>query len=251
MTDARPRPLPQLDQIATRVRSRGVREVVGLARSRLIETIASGDTLIFLVRPADGIFLVRPADEILPDRVADGPAPARPSLEVRRATSEDGERYARDIGTDSPRSFRARLSPAEDCYVVDDGAKLLHATWMTTSGAWTRELRRYLRPPMGDAYVYESFTRADSRGRGLYPFALEHICRDVAAQGISRVWVAVEGGNPSSLKAVAKAGFRPVTEVRYRRSWGRLTVDVGPSSTAGPSLRVDIQPHSTSLRGQN
>ena len=50
------------------------------------------------------------------------------------------------------------------CFVVEDGDRFLHSSWVTTTGAWTREIRAYLCPPQGDAYVYESFTRADARG---------------------------------------------------------------------------------------
>jgi RimJ/RimL family protein N-acetyltransferase len=213
-----------LDKIVTRVRSRGPGEVAHLLRSRAREAIASSDTLILLVRATGG-----------------ASPPDRTDVVVRRTSAEDGERYARDIGTDSPRSFRARLSPVTCCYVVESGGRFLHASWMTTSGAWTRELRRLLRPPVGDGYVYESFTRAEARGRGLYPHTLEAICRDAAARGLHRMWVAVDAGNPSSLRAVAKAGFEEAGRVGFRRRWGRVTVEVRLAEGEDAFVRLDTR----------
>ena len=78
--------------------------------------------------------------------------------------------------------------------------------------------------PGGDCYVYESFTRADARGLGIYPFELMGICAWAKQQGLSHVWVGVESGNAASLKAVAKVGFEPQFTISFRRNVGRLEV---------------------------
>lgn len=161
-------------------------------------------------------------------RQTTGEPPTRDDLSFRRATHSDAVIYAREIGTDSIPSFRARLSsPTTTCYLVLDGDVVVHATWCTTGAAWTRELGRYLCPPPGDAYVYESFTRPEARGRGVYPFALSSIAADLGGAGVQRVWVAVEDGNHPSLRAVAKGGFSPVDEIRFRRRLGRVEVAAG------------------------
>jgi ribosomal protein S18 acetylase RimI-like enzyme len=145
---------------------------------------------------------------------------------VRVATAADGPIYERDIGTDSAATFTIRLTEQTRCFVVEaPGPKLVHATWVTTSAAWTRELGGYLVVPPGDAYVYESFTRPDARGRGIYPLALAEICRELAAEGIERVWVGVEEDNEPSIRAVTKTGFRESFRIRYRRKFGHLQID--------------------------
>ena len=165
-------------------------------------------------------------------------APDRVDLAFRQASPSDGPRYARDIGTDSAVTFAARLSADTHCFLVDDGTTLLHASWVTTGGAWMRELRGYLVPPPGDAYVYESFTRADARGRGVYPFALANILGWAASGGISRVWVAVEEANPPSLRAVGKAGFEEAFRLPFSRSLGRLRIGAasGPDAEKARTL---------------
>lgn len=187
------------------------------------EAAASGDILIVLGRPA-------------------GEEPPAPDggLVFRSTTTDDGELYARDIGTDSRRSFRARLSPTTSCFVVESHGRLLHASWVTTSGAWTRELGAYLRPPPRTAYIYESFTHPDARGRGLYPFALRAIASQAAGSGLDSLWVGVEASNPSSLRAVNKAGFRPVARLEYSRRRCRLTVQIPtPGEPCREGLRIE------------
>ncbi len=145
-------------------------------------------------------------------------------LAFRELDTSDGPRYAADIGTDSATTFRARLSEETRCFAVLSEGRIVHATWMTTFAAWTREVAGYLRPPPQDAYVYESFTRAEVRGRGVYPFALKAIAARLAGDGIKTVWVAAEASNAASLRAVSKAGFERRFSITYKRSLGRLEV---------------------------
>jgi GNAT superfamily N-acetyltransferase len=218
--DLRPSPTRAIAKTLNRAKTRGLREVVTLAGSRIKEWFSSSDDLVMFVR-----------DAVMG-------APQRDDLTFTRAVPGDGGRYATDIGTDSAATFAARLSEDTHCFLVSDGETLLHASWVTTSGAWTRELRAYLVPPGGDAYIYESFTRADARGRGVYPFALAHILEWAASTGIARVWVAVEEHNPPSLRAVAKAGFREAFRLSFARSLGRLRIDAatGPHAGAAPAF---------------
>ena len=176
------------------------------------------------------------------ERVTGGETPEMPGHVLRWATARDGERYARDIGTDSHATFGARLTPHVGCWLVEDQERIVHATWMTTDGAWTRELQRCLRPPRGHAYVYESFTRADARGRGLYPFALRAISARVAKEGIERLWVGVENRNVASLRAVTKAGFTYAFEVSYRRRLGRLAMMSRPMAAEADSASLRLTP---------
>lgn len=217
MPDVPPSPLDVVRKTATRVRARGIGEVLSVAGARVRQAIGSEDVLVFLVRDLAG-----------------AAAPRTPEgLVVRRATGDDAAAYARDIGTDSPKTFRRRLSAATGCWLLIEGGRILHASWTTTKGAWTRELGRFFRPPEGDVYTYESFTRADARGRGAYPLVLGHLCADAAAAGLRRAWVGAEHHNPASLRAITKAGFRPGFEITFGRRWGRLHIGEARGDRAG------------------
>lgn len=220
MPDSRP-PLTHLPlKLLARIRARGVREVASLGIQRIRESWSSTAILIVLTRAASG------------------PVPPRDDLEARWATSADAPLYAHDIGTDSATSFTWRLSETTRCFVVVSRARLVHATWVTTGAAWTREVRGYLQPPAGHAYVYESFTRPEVRGLGIYTFALEAIAAVCASEGFERLWVAVESDNPSSLRAVTKAAFSPAFEISYRRRAGRLAVRTSSLQSKGRTLTI-------------
>ena len=194
-----------------RARSRGPKEVLPLGLGRARDNVKSDARLLFLLAPTQATSASR--------------APRATSATFREATADDADAYARDIGTDSPKTFASRLSGATRCYLVVEDSLILHATWVTTAASWVRELRRYFRPPPGEAYTYESFTRAEARGRGAYPFTLTEIRKELAREGVSRLWVGVEADNSPSIRAITKAGFEIAFEVAYRRRWGRLTVD--------------------------
>jgi L-amino acid N-acyltransferase YncA len=206
VSDERARLRDLVRKAVNRVHTRGVSEVASLALTRAAQALWSRSELIVLVRAASG------------------EAPGLDGYDLRLATGDDAERYARDIGTDSAETFRARLSEHSGCFIVVAGDRIVHATWWTVTGAWTRELGAHLVPTPGDAYVYESFTGPGERGRGIYPFALRGISVQLGALGVARVWVAVEKDNLASLRAVSKAGFEAAAEISYTRRLGRVTV---------------------------
>jgi len=216
MPDERPGVVTVTRRVAARVKSRGPKEVLGLATERVRELVLSHDKLIIHERDAGGDAISSPDD-----------------LLFKRADASDGPTYARDIGTDSARSFRSRLTGGTECFLVIKHGLVVHATWATSSSAWMRELQRYFCPPPGDVYVYESFTRPEVRGRGVYPLALRFIAKWAGERDVKRLWVGVEHDNPPSLKAVQKAGFAPAFEVSFDRRLGRLTVHPPVGSRAG------------------
>ncbi len=222
MPDTRPGPLELTLKLLNRVRRRGPLEVAALLAQRVRDHTRSDDTLVFLVRPTDG------------------PAPQRPGLVVGPATPADAAAYAAAIGTDSPFTFRRRLDAGACCFLVREGERVLHATWVATDAAWVRELQRWFVVPPGDAYVYESYTRPEARGRGLYPYALAGMAAILGARGRVRLWVGVEADNAPSLRAVTKAGFEEAFRIAYHRRLGRLHVErpTGPLAQDGERALV-------------
>lgn len=208
MTVGRPTFRDTVSRSLNRARHRGVTEAAQDAWGRLRAKVTSSHgTLLVLERPTGG------------------PPSHRSDATFRSATPADAGAYARDIATDSERTFRARLSDATRCYLVESRGRLLHASWVTTDSAWTAELDASVTPPAGDAYIYESFTRPETRGRGIYPFALDNICAVLTGRGIERAWIAVEATNAPSVRAISKAGFRPAFELSFRRERGKVVLE--------------------------
>lgn len=189
----------------TRVRVRGV----GDAAERLATVVgrwfySKGKLIVYSIDPATAV------------------AAALSGASFRTADGGDAARYARAVGTDSATTFVRRLGPTGRCFIVDMDDRIVHASWFTTSTSWVGEMGAYLVFPPRHGYVYESFTHPRARGRGLYPFALAHICRSVAAEGCPRVWIAIEDHNASSRRAVEKAGFEAVYSIVFERRLGSV-----------------------------
>jgi GNAT superfamily N-acetyltransferase len=108
---------------------------------------------------------------------------------------------------------------------------LVHASWVETAAAWVGEADRTFVVPPGDAYIYESFTRPEMRGRGVYPAVLAAISSELGTRGLGQLWIAAEATNRSSLKAIEKAGFVRSFEVTIHRRWARTSVTVPPGVT--------------------
>jgi RimJ/RimL family protein N-acetyltransferase len=186
------------------------------------EAVSSEETLSFLVREANGS---------LPDGS---------EAKFRKTTIADAPAYARDIGTDSAATFTMRLREATNCYVVEKEGRFVHATWVADGPSWVREIQRYFVPPPGDTYIFESYTRPEVRGRGIYPFAIASLAAELGGQGVHRLWVGVEGHNPASMRAVTKAGFDEAFRILYSRRFGHLNVSLpeGPMADVGRNTIV-------------
>jgi hypothetical protein len=200
----------RISKIRARVRTRGLGEVAGDFKGKLVNALHSEEELIFLRRSS-----------LWTEEV---PRKTNEPLALERATPDDGRDYERFIGTDSATSFAKRLTDRTSCWFVRGRGMVLHATWTTTGEAWTNEIKRYFAPPPGAAYVYESFTRAEARGLGVYPFALVEIGRRLAEEGTATMYVGVEASNSASVRAITKAGFEPVFTLRYEARYGKLSL---------------------------
>lgn len=220
MSASRPSFADSLSRTFNRARRRGIAEAASAVWGPLRANLGSSGKLRVLDRPTGGE----------PEH--------RPDASFRIAAPEDAAAYARDIATDSARTFRSRLSDETECYLVESRGRLLHASWVTTDSAWTLELDAFVSPPPGHAYIYESFTRPETRGRGIYPFALRNICADLAGRGIPRAWIAVEATNAPSARAISKAGFDVAFELPFHRRWGKVQVEraIGPRTEHAASF---------------
>jgi len=71
--------------------------------------------------------------------------------------------------------------------------------------------------PAGVACMEDSLTHPDYRGRGFAPAAGLGIFRAVRESGVVQVVTKIETSNGSSRRAAAKAGFREVATMRFKR----------------------------------
>lgn len=164
-------------------------------------------------------------------RSTGGPAIGLPGITIREIETGESAVYERDVANEPSATVDKRLqSPTSTCWIADEGGRFVHASWVETRAAWVGEADRFFVVPDGDAYIYESFTRPEMRGRGVYPAVLTAASVELAHRGIKRLWIAAETTNQPSLRAIEKAGFSRRFEVKVQRRWGRSQVRVPPGA---------------------
>jgi hypothetical protein len=141
---------------------------------------------------------------------------------------------APDAATEALPGWRERLAAGHVCYAAWLDGRLVHHSWVSRTDTAVGEVHATLRLGPGEAYVYDCFTDGSCRGLGIFPAVLVFIGQSLFADGVQRVWIAVERQNRSSTKAIEKAGFRPAGEVLYRRVGARVTRQVTLLAGAPP-----------------
>ncbi|HWI53272.1 MAG TPA: GNAT family N-acetyltransferase [Symbiobacteriaceae bacterium] len=158
--------------------------------------------------------------------VLEPPVPARTAkvpLQIRIVDQADGLTQP---------GWEQRWSRGDVCYGAWAGGVCVHHSWVTTQDSLIGEVHGRIKVAAGEAYVYDCFTSAESRGQGIFPAVLSHIGRGLVSSGTLRIWIAVEHENRSSIKAIERAGFRLAGEVSYRRFGGSARVAVAHEPNA-------------------
>ena len=114
--------------------------------------------------------------------------------------------------------YRERLKRGVLCYTGFWEGEPAHITWVATGGE--REPRTGYRARPGVAYVFDSVTLHEFRGRGIYSGVLERVSRDARSAGIAFAEAVVLDGNEASLRAFRNAGFVPVARLTGLKLFG-------------------------------
>lgn len=158
---------------------------------------------------------------------------ARVPVDIREMTPDE----ARGTGLMHP-DWTERWSRGHVCYGAWVGSACVHHSWVTWTDAKVGEVHGRLILGPQEAYVYDCFTAASCRGQGIFPAVLAYVGRLLTGEGVTRIWIAVEDENRSSVKAIGRAGFQPVGEIRYRRLGRSEKTDVAYVADA-PRFRFE------------
>ena len=140
-----------------------------------------------------------------------------PSVVVRRATPADRKRIEEElfphlIGEQSAdREYFDNLSEVDpQCFLAESNGRFVHYSWVFAdvfASPMTRLPINQSRLRSGDAYVGPVFTSPDARGM-IYLHVLPMILNYLKASGLKRVWVLVDGRNPSAVSFYSRIGFK-------------------------------------------
>jgi GNAT superfamily N-acetyltransferase len=105
-----------------------------------------------------------------------------------------------------------RLSRGCRAFVGYAAGEVVAFGWLSSGAEWIGELGVEIRPPAGEAYVWNCFTLPAHRHRGYFRALLGQMVAITRDEGTSRLWIgAVDGGAES---AVTGTGFLPVLYFR-------------------------------------
>ncbi|HEX7127173.1 MAG TPA: GNAT family N-acetyltransferase [Thermodesulfobacteriota bacterium] len=165
-----------------------------------------------------------------------------PGLAVARVTDREpagSPRRRALVGAMAPTpaaEIDARLATGRRAYVVEGPAGILAYGWVTRGDEEIAEVEGRIRVGPGEAYIWDCATLPAYRGRGLYPALLGAIARDLAADGVTRAWIAARADNAPSLRGLEKAGFQRAADIRYVRLWRWRRLAVHRRAGATPAL---------------
>jgi RimJ/RimL family protein N-acetyltransferase len=142
--------------------------------------------------------------------------PAPPGVEIAvwdspEATSRAGAWHA---------EAQARLRGGQVCGVVLHGSAVVAYCWLACSPVGVAEIDQVVVPGPTDVYLYDAYTQAAWRGRGLFTTLLLHLCAFAGASGRERALIFVSPRNRASWRAIERAGFKKFHTVSR--------MDVGP-----------------------
>lgn len=103
----------------------------------------------------------------------------------------------------SPAEYRSKQF--ERAYGVFVGGRLGHISCVITPERERRDTPVRLQP--GEVEITFCFTPPDFRGRGLYPYAVRTLCRELAQRGVRRVLMKTSAANRASQRGIQNAGL--------------------------------------------
>lgn len=137
------------------------------------------------------------------------PAGELPILREDNASANPALRAAmEEAGHWDPREMSRRWLLEDPCYMVLDGARCVHYSWMSKRMLVISELGYRADLNGGSHWLYNAYTSPTHRGRSIFPEVLQSMTADALAQDGGVVWAGVQDTNAASMNGVSKAGFK-------------------------------------------
>lgn len=165
---------------------------------------------------------------LLLERWLDGPpAPIDPEIAVTFTTLGPAEidEYLRFHDEDPREQLEERFARGDQCFLARHEGRIVCASWVSHREHFMRPLSYRYRLGPTDAYLHDSYTAPEFRGRSVAPALGVHVLEQLRLGGTTRVTMAVSPENVANQRARAKTGFRVCGRIdclRFgKRSWHR------------------------------
>ncbi len=123
------------------------------------------------------------------------------------ATDEALQAAMREAGHWNEAEMERRQSLGDVGYLVMDGSRCVHYSWVTERYRHNTEIGFEATPDASNPWIYDSYTSASHRGRLIYPHVLNKIAQDSQQRNCLRVWIDIQDTNRSSVHGIANSGF--------------------------------------------
>lgn len=127
-----------------------------------------------------------------------------------------------------PEGIRGRFQAGERCHGFFLEDKLANIAWSTRD---VLKVDPHLSIECADGVgIYDCWTMAEFRGRGIYPETLRMLLAMFEGEGYRNVLIAVDPDNIRSIKGIERAGFLPLKRVKTTVRLGKRLVRSEPFS---------------------
>jgi GNAT superfamily N-acetyltransferase len=123
------------------------------------------------------------------------------------------------------------------CFALHLEGEVAGYGWLSAGPEWMGELSAEIRPPPGEAYLWNCVTLPGHRRRGFFRALLVGVLQAAAREGTRRLWLGSVDGLGEN--AVAAAGFVPVLRLRVLDLPGLSWISVRPAEEADPPTVED------------
>ncbi|HEX6384007.1 MAG TPA: GNAT family N-acetyltransferase [Anaerolineae bacterium] len=179
------------------------------------------------------------------------PAPIEPRVEARfkEIGPELAGALAQAMGRSAAESVQQRLAGNRCAFALSVEGELASYCWISQGVEQVGEMERTIRLPAGEAYIWDCATLPAYRRQGLYTALLCLMVQRLAAEGLQRIWIGANLDNLPSLRAFARAGFRPVLTLTYGRLLG-LHISLAAADSEAPGELVAAARQLFSIEGE-
>jgi GNAT superfamily N-acetyltransferase len=127
-----------------------------------------------------------------------------------------------------------RLARGCRCFGVWRDGELAGYGWLSTDSEWIGELELEIKPGAGEAYIWNCFTLAQHRRRGVLRALLAGIRAQAQSEGMKRVWIG-SVAIPAE-RAFGPSGFNPALAMTSNTIAWLNWLRVRPADGADPAL---------------
>jgi GNAT superfamily N-acetyltransferase len=156
---------------------------------------------------------------VLVERMLDEPLPpleADVSLTFCLLSPDQAEEYCL-LREASPEAVRERLDSGHQCFAAYSDGRMVAVCWAAVDSARIDYLETELPLAGGEAYLYDSFTLPELRGRNVAGARGMHMIRHFREAGYRRLLAAYLPENKAAIQPILKLGYRPyAVAVRWK-----------------------------------